>query len=152
MALISKLPQFIQTPLMKAGMAAMTNPQAALKRAALITLPLNIGVLMLPHLIKLAVLVSTKSYNNVSPRGEEQTDVMKKHQYAALVERCQAAHRNSTQCFPYVSGSCVILAPQLSTYADRPILQMVRERCLSVLRHRHGKSPEIAATGGLSPN
>ena len=156
MKVISKLPKFIKTPLMKAGMAAMTNPRAAMKRVALITLPLNIAVLMLPHFIKLAVLAATRSYDNISPRGQEQTDVIKKHRFAELVQRCQAAHRNSTQCFPYASGRFLWLPPQGFMRTDKqlpglPLLQVVCERRLGVLRHRQNKSSEIASTGGLLP-
>ena len=101
MAAISKLPDFLRKPLLKAGMTAMANPPAAIKRAALLTLPLNIAVLMLPNLIKFGLLLYTKSYDNVSPRGKKQTDLIAQNRFGAMVQRCQAAHRNSIQCFPY---------------------------------------------------
>jgi uncharacterized MAPEG superfamily protein len=101
MQVIQKLPLFIRQPLMRVAMVAMQNPQEAIKRAALIALPVNILLLYLPHFMKVFLLIkSGAGIDNTNPRGKKQSERQSESPWAGMIHRCQSAHRNSLETLP----------------------------------------------------
>ena len=98
MQLIQKLPAFIRTPLMKSAMSAMQNPSEAIRRAALVFLPINILILFLPHFLKAIML--GRDLDSSDPRGQRQLERQATHPSSGLISRLQSAHKNSLETFP----------------------------------------------------
>ena len=100
MNIIQKLPASLRAPLMRMAMTAMQNPQEAIKRAALVALPVNLLMIYIPHLIKVFCLVKSGKLNNKDPRSKKQASRQSEGSWSGFISRCQSAHRNSLETLP----------------------------------------------------
>ena len=151
MKLFAYLPPSAQQKVMSVGMKAMMNPMLAQRRLALATLPVNFGLVMLPHVIKIALLAKSfvsGDYDNEEPRGKKQQQFLAQDgSLMAFVRRCGAAHNNTLECFPLFAASvlsCCLVETSDPRAAVKLALRYTAGRILYIVAYLAGVNRLIA--------
>ena len=145
-SVFARLPRGVRSKMMAIAMKVMQEPQAAMRKAAILMLLPNFVLIFVPHILRL--LLTWRHYGkaeaNMDPRLYAAKTFTKNDD--ALVRRCKGAHLNSLESFPLFS-SALMAAFAMNAKPQRLLRLSVRYtlvRAMYIMLYIGGSHPLLA--------